>query len=54
MTNRKTILSRLLEKKAQIPETVEPQIDKATADKMANEIFDKIFDDVYQKVLSEL
>lgn len=59
MTNRKTILSRLLEnknlsKEAQMPETIEPQIDKATADKMANDIFDKIFDDVYQKVISEL
>lgn len=63
MTNKKTILARLLElenlsKEAQISETVEqqaePQIDKATADKMANEIFDKIFDEAYQKMISEL
>ena len=30
------------------------EIDKATADKLANEIFDRIFDEAYQKMLNEL
>lgn len=41
-----------LDKTAQ--EANEPEVDKATSDRLANEIFDKIFDEAYQKMLSEL
>lgn len=60
MSNKKiSILTRLLEqeklsKEAQVLENAEPQVDQNTADKMANEIFNKIFDDEYQKMINEL
>ena len=56
MTSKRiSILNELIEgldKTAQ--ETNESEVDKATSDRLANEIFNKIFDEAYQKMLSEL
>jgi hypothetical protein len=53
--DRMLILNELIEgldKTAQ--ETNEPEVDKTTSDRLANEIFDKIFDEAYQRMLNEL
>ena len=61
MSKRISILERIMEedniyKKAQeiISQTENQEVDKATADRMANELAENIIDQIYQSVLNEL
>lgn len=58
MTNKKTVISRLLDEEAieKLAQGVssEGEVDQATADRMAKEIFDKLYDEELKKLLGGL
>jgi uncharacterized protein Yka (UPF0111/DUF47 family) len=59
MTNKKIeLLNKMLEaetlyKMAQEVGSGEGEVDQATADRLANEIFDKLFDDEFKRLMGE-